>query len=800
LSGTGGTPPYSGWSVVSGQLPPGLSMSSSGVISGTPTTAGAFVNITVQTDDSAGETAQQLLSLLVAVTAPVSTSGTPLSQLQILAANLPLADLNQPYDATLSAASGAPPYTWAVSSGSLPPGLTLNSNSGQISGSPTKSGNFTMTITARDAIGDSTSANFSIEVFAQSLSSPQIVTTDLHLGDIQQPYNAVLTALGGAAPYTWTVTSGSLPPGLALDSTSGQISGTPTQGGTFSLTVTAKDSKGASASANFSVEVFEQPLDEYGGLINMPSPNGGTGYFRVERFGSRWTFVDPLGNAFWLFSIYSACPGGLNPSVIRTGWGTHLNERLQSWGFNTLGEFTSTCDTPIGANGNDIYDIPQMPVIMIIDAVQDAMFNPQSAAVNLPEAVKNISAGVPKTTWTGWRGPLPDVYDPKFATGYNNEVSYWVQQYTGGFANKSWILGITTDDADNLYGFKSGGNAPVNNYPNPSFLVATAQFQYTAADNPAGVAWVDPKLYSKYAWISFLEQKYVTIAALNAAWGTGGFYTSFDDAGGYGTGTGVIDEDGRHAAWMGNDPYMLNGTYTAYGNACLTGCIGASAGVQTDLNAFLYQFVKEYATVAVTAIRAVDKNHLIFGPAAINNYGAKARDQVLQGLSDGGIDVFQFNYDPAFGPMAGSMAENNQSYDLTGKPAYIWYSLTANTDSTLSGLAPPYGEYNFPTQGARGQHYENVDIPNFLNAQGSNGDHYVLGIDWWDVYDDHSQNANWGLITNSDNPYDGKAARIAPGEDSWGFTTGGEAADYGDFLDSVTQANLDALRQIVAGK
>ncbi|MGH9395372.1 MAG: hypothetical protein ACRD18_00790, partial [Terriglobia bacterium] len=538
----------------------------------------------------------------------------------------------------------------------------------------------------------------------------------------------------------------------------------------------------------------------YGGLVNMPSPHGGTGFFRVEKFGNRWTFVDPLGNAFWLFSVYSACPSGLNSSVNLSGWATHLNERLLSWGFNALGEFTSTCDTPIGAHGYTRYDSPRMPVIMIIDTAQDALFNPTSPAASLPEAVKSISMGVPKTTWTGWKGPLPDVYDPKFTTAYNNEVAYWMQQYTGGFADKSWILGITTDDADDLFGFKSGGNAPVNNYPNPAFLVATAQFQYTTAENPKGVAWIDPTLYSKYAWVNFLKQKYSSIAALNSAWGTGGFYTSFEDAGGYGTGTGVIDEDGRHTHWMGNDPYTLNGTRTAFGNVCLSKCRSASAGVQTDLNAFLYQFVKEYATVAVTAIRAVDKNHLIFGPAAINNYGAKARDQVLQGLSDGGIDVFQYNYDPAFGPMAASMRDNNRSYDLIGKPAFIWYSVTANPDSTLSGLAPAYGLYNFPTQGARGQHYSTVDIPQFLSAQGSNGDHYILGIDWWDVYDDHTQNTNWGLITNGDNAYDGKASTIAIGADSWGFKTGGEAADYGDFLDSVRQANLDALRQIVAGK
>ena len=77
------------------------------------------------------------------------------------------------------------------------------------------------------------------------------------------------------------------------------------------------------------------------------------------------------------------------------------------------------------------------------------------------------------------------------------------------------------------------------------FLIAVANF--TTSDHN------DPKLYAKYAWSAFLQKKYDTIAALNAAWGSD--YTSFGDDGGYGAGTGVLDEDGRHKAWLGADPY-----------------------------------------------------------------------------------------------------------------------------------------------------------------------------------------------------------------------------------------------------
>ncbi|MGH9451747.1 MAG: Ig domain-containing protein [Terriglobia bacterium] len=637
-----------------------------------------------------------------------------------------------------------------------------------------------------------------------------LTTSVLRLGYLDRPYLAVFKASGGSAPYSWKLVPEEIPKGLKFDSRIGKLTGKPAEAGDFSLTVTASDSNGVSAQKTFSLKVFNLRLDEYGGLMSMPSPHGATGFFRLEKFGRRWMFVTPAGHAFWLTAVSATCPGALSPGVANQKypgggllWGNNTTSRLLSWGFNTLGEYTSTCLSPIGTHGGYLYNEPRMPVIMILNAVSDSMRNPPAYEIHLTESVKNVTAGVPQSTFSGYRGLLPDVYDPKFATACRNDVEYWMEQYTGGFADKAWILGITTDDADDLFGFKSSGNSPINNYQNPAFMVATARFQYTAGQNSRRVAWLDPKLYSKYAWIGFLKQKYDnSIAALNTAWGTRGFYTSFDDAGGYGTGTGVIDEDGRHTAWMGNDPYMLNGSYNRSGSKCYLGCKAASRAVQADLNAFLYLFVKKYTATTVTAIRAVDEHHLIFGPDELNNFGAKSRDQVLRGVSDGGVDAFIWSYNPNYGgpaDLAASMAENNQSYDLTGKPAYLWYSVIANPDAALHCKHPPNAAPMFSSQKARGEHYADVDIPAFLNARGSNGDHYVLGIDWWALFDNSSECADWGLVTKSDNPYNGRAAVRQVGADSWGYPTGGEESNYGDFLDSVRAANLKALEEIASG-
>lgn len=637
-----------------------------------------------------------------------------------------------------------------------------------------------------------------------------LTTRVLRLGYLGRPYLAVFKADRGVAPYGWRLISGHLPKGLKFDGTKGEITGKPDQAGKFEFTISVTDSTGSSVRRTFRLDVPKLRLDEFGGLMSMTSPHGGTGYFRLEKFGHRWMFVTPKGHAFWMFGVQNACPY-LNPGVMgrkyggnKLYWADNTSSRLQAWGFNVLGEYTSTCISPVPVWGSLSFNKPQLPVIILLRPTGYAFENPPPRYLHIPEPVKDVIAGVPTSTYDAWRGHLPDVFDPNFAKAAKGDVENAEEPYKGGFADDPWIFGITIDDADDLFGFKSGADGKVSHYENPAFMVATTRFEYTAAQNSRHAQWIDSKLYSKYAWVNFLVQKYHNnIAALNAAWGTGGFYTSFWDAGGYGTGTGVIDEDGRHTAWMGNDPFALSGAYTKSGSKCYIGCKAASSGVKTDINAFLYLYAKKYAETIVKAIRAVDTHHLIFGPDAINNFGAPAPSPVLKGLADGGIDAFIWGYNPAYGgaaDLAGSMAGNNQSYDLTGKPAFLWFSLIANDDSALKCKHPPYGQYMFPSQKARGEHYANVDLPAFLNARGSNGDYYVVGIDWWDLTDTPAECANWGLITRDDNAYDGRQAVERAGADSWGFRTGGEQANYGDFLDTVQAANLAALSRLASGR
>ena len=261
LKATGGTPPYVLWTVSSGSLPPGLTLnSSSGVISGNPTTgAGSPFSFTVTVKDSAGSTsAAQPLSIAVIVGPSITTT------------TLPSGEVGVAYNQTLAVSGGKAPYTWSVASGSLPPGLSLSSG-GAISGTPTTATGspFSFSVTVKDSTGSTSPAQpLSIAIIA----GVTITTSSLPNGTVGVAYSQALAASGGTAPYSnWTVSSGSLPAGLSLNSSTGSISGTPTTAGSPSFSVTVKDSVGNTSPAKALSITIVAPL-----TITTASLPGGT--------------------------------------------------------------------------------------------------------------------------------------------------------------------------------------------------------------------------------------------------------------------------------------------------------------------------------------------------------------------------------------------------------------------------------------------------------------------------------------------------------------------------------------------
>ncbi|HET7150065.1 MAG TPA: putative Ig domain-containing protein [Candidatus Acidoferrum sp.] len=228
LAATGGVSPYT-WSVTAGALPGGLTLSSAGAISGTPTAFGTF-NFTVQVKDASNFTATANLSIKVNP-APVVITTT----------SLPNGVVNTPgYSATLTATGGAPPITWSITAGSLPTGLVLNAATGAITGTPTTAGTSNFTVQAADSSTPALTATKALSITI--IPALTITTTSLPNGITSTAYSATLTSTGGSGAVAWSVTVGSLPAGLTLNANTGAITGTPTTAGTSNFTVQAADS------------------------------------------------------------------------------------------------------------------------------------------------------------------------------------------------------------------------------------------------------------------------------------------------------------------------------------------------------------------------------------------------------------------------------------------------------------------------------------------------------------------------------------------------------------------------------
>jgi hypothetical protein len=246
LAATGGTPPYQ-WAV-GPAFPTFLSLDTiAGTISGTPTSSGTF-SFPVQVSDSANRTSTSTVTLTI--NSPPLTITT---QAPIFSGTVAV-----PYVQTFHASGGNPPYTWAIIQGDTG-GLTMNSTTGDLQGTPQTAGTFNFTVQATDRSGATASQAYSLTISPPTLLIT--VSSSLPSGTVGVAYNQKLpvTVSGGTPPYTWSVLSG-LVPGLTFDPASLTLSGTPSAGGSYNMTIQAADSANLTASKSLSLTITAASL------------------------------------------------------------------------------------------------------------------------------------------------------------------------------------------------------------------------------------------------------------------------------------------------------------------------------------------------------------------------------------------------------------------------------------------------------------------------------------------------------------------------------------------------------------
>ena len=187
----------------------------------------------------------------------ILNAAAPTTQPLTLACAADAGQVGAPYASALVAGGGTPTYTYSITSGALPDGLTLDPVTGAITGTPTTDGTVLYTAQVVDSTpGTPLTATVDCSItIAPSAPPPLTLACAADTGQVGVPYASALVAGGGTPTYTYSITSGALPDGLTLNPATGEISGTPTTAGSFAYTAQVDDSLGAATPSACSITI-----------------------------------------------------------------------------------------------------------------------------------------------------------------------------------------------------------------------------------------------------------------------------------------------------------------------------------------------------------------------------------------------------------------------------------------------------------------------------------------------------------------------------------------------------------------
>lgn len=379
FTASGGVPGYT-FAYENGTLPPGLTLSGA-TLSGTPTTQGSYTFGIRVTDSSTGTGSYaEVKSVTLQVIPPPTILVNPFT--------VPGATVGAGYSQTLSGSGGTAPYTFAITAGSLPAGLSLNTSTGALAGTPTAAGTFNFTVTATDANTFTGSRAYSLVV---ALPVIVIAPTTLPDGTVAAAYSQSVSASGGIAPYTYAITAGALPTGLTLGGTGG-ITGTPTAGGTFNFTVTATSNSTGTGAPHTGSRAYALVIAPP--TITLPASTLANGTQGVAYSA----MLNPASGGTGAYS-YAVTAGALPPGIVLNASSGALSGTPTS-----AGTFNFAVTATDSSTGSGPYSsAPRGYTLQIINTPPVA--NPLSASVAYNSSANpitlNISGGVPSSVAVG---------------------------------------------------------------------------------------------------------------------------------------------------------------------------------------------------------------------------------------------------------------------------------------------------------------------------------------------------------------------------------------------------------------
>ncbi len=326
---------------------------------------------------------------------------------------------------------------------------------------------------------------------------------------------------------------------------------------------------------NTRTEIFTAPED---GNLTQYAKTGDayktSGFFTVEKVGKRWWYMTPEGSSFISLSVSVVTPAARDgkdkdgktyadyvkakygeESTYRANWANATIDRLQRWGFNTIGTFSHQVQTKA-------YLTKRLPHAMTLRLSNKVVLH--KAVGNLWE---NIAGGV-----------FPDVWHPEFETHLDARMKRLTSPES---VRDPYVIYLFPDQADELRGIGA-------KHLSLGWAALAGKTTISGHTN-----------YSKLKLRDMMRQKYQDIQRLNAAWQT--TYTTWHSDGGYPHGKGFLDQGKRG---------IPGGRYNILSRE-------ATPAMQNDLHTFTIQLLKRYAKTVTSTIRKYDKNHLIATPNGV---------------------------------------------------------------------------------------------------------------------------------------------------------------------------------------